>query len=136
MTVNFRILNIKMYLRVSLVWCFEFACPTAANCSDTKESFYVQQITYLLTFINTVWKCYEISLHNKEKKVQQNTWLRWILGTNFSCLKSRNIINGRSKLNRILLPLLAKHIHPKFKRNDVNHFVIFIFWDLKEKSEK
>jgi hypothetical protein len=33
----------------------------------------VQQITYLLTFINNVWKCYEILLHNKGKKVQQNT---------------------------------------------------------------
>jgi hypothetical protein len=47
-------LNIKMYLRGSLVHCFERACPTAANCSDTKDSFYVQQITYLLTFINNV----------------------------------------------------------------------------------
>lgn len=62
-----------MYLRGSLVHCFERACPTAANCSDTKDSFYVQQITYLLTFINNVWKCYEILLHNKGKKVQQNT---------------------------------------------------------------
>jgi hypothetical protein len=41
---------------------------------------------------------------------------------------------GGSKLNRILLLLFKKHIHPKFKHNDVNHFVLFIFLfrDMKE----
>jgi hypothetical protein len=29
-----------------------------------------------------------------------------------------------------------KHIHPKFKCNDVNFLYFFIFGDMKEKSEK